>query len=118
MSKTFTDYKIEMPLFTEEATSIWKDMPKIIAGVVARKQEAIDKFNRLDTLVNGGELKVVGIAFGEEIYARIPTNDPDMADFKAKRLASMMGNFYSQEPETIHIGGKLYTVVLKEDIDD
>ncbi len=111
-------YKIELPLFTDEATSIWKDMPSVIRGLVAKKQDAIDKFNRLDTIVNGGQLKVIGKAFGQDIYARFSTDDIDDADYMAKRLASMIASIYSSKPEVITIGDKTYTVVLKEDDDD
>lgn len=110
------EYKVELPLFTEEATGIWKDMPNVISGIVARKQEAIDKFNRLDTIVNGGELKEIGKAFGQPIYARIRANDPDAAEYEAKRLSSMMGNFIAGEPEEITLDGKIYTVVLKAEV--
>lgn len=110
------EYKVEIPLFTEEATDIWKDMPNVISGIAARKQEAIDKFNRLDTIVNGGELKEVGKAFGQPIYARIKTDDPDAVEYAAKRLSSMMSNFITGEPEEITLDGKIYTVVLKTEV--
>lgn len=110
------EYKIDIPLFTEEASEIWSNMPTIISGLVAKKQDAIDKFNRLDTLVNGGTLKQVGTAFGEPIYARIKTDDTDHADYVVKRLATMMGNFIATTPEEIQLDGKLYLVVFKEQL--
>lgn len=115
MSKKLEN-KFEIPLFTDEATGIWKDMPNIVQGIVARKQEAIDRFNRLDTIVNGGELREIGQAFGEKIYARVDNRDPYMADYLIKRLSSMMGAFMSNSPEEIVLDGKKYTVVLKEDL--
>jgi len=115
MSKEI-EYKVEIPLFTEEASTIWKDIPNVISGIVARKQSAIEQFNKLDTAVNGGMLKQVGIAFGEPIYARIKTNDPDYAEYITKRLSLLMGNFMAGEPEEIILDGKKYTVVLKDEL--
>jgi hypothetical protein len=115
MSKK-TEYKLEIPLFTNEATALWKDMPNIINDIVSKKQEAIEKFNRLDTLVNGGELILVGTAFGEHLYARINANDPDEAKYKAARLSKLMGNFTASVPEEIVLDGKRYTIVLKEQL--
>ena len=107
-------YKLEIPLFTDEATAIWKDMPKLISGIAAKRLEAVDKFNRLDALVNGGNLQQIGTAFGEPIYARIKEDDPDRAEYMGKRLASMMGSFITSKPEEIVLDGKRYVVVLKE----
>lgn len=109
-------YSIKMPLFSDEATNIWKEMPDIIKGIVEKKHDAIEKFNRLDAIINGGNLVKVGMAFGKPIYTRIEMNDKDLAEYEAKRLASFMNTFLTEEPENIEIGGYRYTVVLKEKI--
>lgn len=114
MSKNM-QYKIELPLFTDEATSIWKDMQNVIKGVVEKKKEAIDKFNKLDTLVNGGELKSIGTVFGQRIYARF-AEEPEMAEYHSKRLSALMSNFIRGETEEIVLGGKRYIVLLKEEL--
>lgn len=66
--------------------------------------------------IQGGELKEVGKAFGQPIYARIKTDDPDAVEYEAKRLSSMMSNFITGEPEEITLDGKIYTVVLKTEV--
>jgi len=113
MSKK-TEYNVKIPLFYDRASELWKDMPNIISGIVARKQDAINKFNELDSIVNGGILQQVGTAFGEPIYARVNTSDPDQAKYMSERLGKMMGAFMMSEPEEITLDGKRYTVVLKE----
>lgn len=110
------EYKIEIPLFNEEVSSIWKDMPKLISGILAKKQDALEQYKKLDTAINGGELKVIGKVFGQEIYARINDRDSCMAEYQSKRLASMMMNFMSNDPEEIVLDGKRYIVVLKEQL--
>lgn len=115
MSKD-TTYEITVPLFDEETSELWSEMPNLVAGLVSKKQEARDKFNRLDTLVNGGALREIGAAFGETIYARIPTKDEDEADYLTKRLGKMMGHFLTSKTEEIVLDGKRYYVVLKEEV--
>lgn len=111
------NYKITVPLFNDEASKLFEDMPNLISELVAKKQEAREKFNRLDTIINGGVLREIGAAFGQSIYARFPTNDADEAEYLSKRLGVMMGSFLSSEPEEIVIGDQRYHVVLKERVE-